>query len=264
VTHGKRSIVIGMGIVLVLGLGGVGAGVWFGWDDYEIWKLRRELARAEEKDQPKVLWQLGSIRDPRVADIAAKILQTAKDPHVREAAAYVIQKVGAEDRFELLQHAAVAEPPAEVQAKMAIYVARLGGDRAKGWLDETSQGTPSWLGLGAALGRIEVGDVSADRVVFEYLTGPDKAMRAFAASRVAGWIATMAEVIGRPAPLPDKPECGITSERGRQMVEWWRRYVTPDLLRDNVIWDKRGDPMWRRARRLMHARRDAIDYLGID
>ena len=263
-TRRRRSIIIGGAVVLVLGLAGGGARLWITSDGYEIWKLHRELARADVKDQPKVLWQLGSIRDPRVADIAADVLQTAQDPHVREAAAYVVQKVGVADRFELLRRSAVAEPPAEVQAKMAIYVARLGGDRAKSWLDETSEGPSSWLGLGSALGRIEVGDVSADRIVFEYLTGPDKAMRAFAAVRVAGWIATMAEVIGRPAPLPDKPEYGITPEQGGQMVHWWRRYVTSDLLGDNVVWDKRGDPMWRRARRLMHARRDAIDYLGID
>lgn len=228
------------------------------------WRSRRAYAQSDAAGRKELLWGLHKIGGPSAAELASAALRTEKDPHVREAAAYALQRMQARDYYEQLRDAAINEPPAEVQAKMAFYAARLGGQQAMPWLTEVSNLSRSWLALGAALGRIQLGDLSADQVVFRYLLGPNESMRAFAAVRVTAWIAVMSEAIGKPVSLPDHPSRGVTVEQANRLADWWRRHVTPRILRDNVVWEKGRDPRWHRARKLMGARGKAIQFLEIE
>jgi len=189
---------------------------------------------------------------------------TDPDADVREAAAYALQKMNAPEGFELVRSALLRECPGPVQAKMISYAARLGRNQALSWLIEMGTDSASWAGLGAAIGRIELGDMSAQPVLFDYLKSPDPNQRAFAAAWMMPWIRTMSETIGRHVNLPEKPDQGITDRQVDEMMAWWRNYVTPKLWTDTLAMRDRRDPMRRKLGRLMGARHRAIDYLNIN
>ncbi|MBN1342812.1 MAG: HEAT repeat domain-containing protein [Phycisphaerae bacterium] len=260
----RRFVILVVTGLTVVAVGGIACALWLTSTSHQVRQLERDLARADQAKRQKILWNLGTLGGPRASAILSRTLQESDNPHLREAAAYGLQKMQARERLELLRAAAVKESPAEVQAKMASYVARLGGDDVQPWLRQVSDAPLSWLGLGATIGRLELGDLSADGILFRYLKGPDKAMRAFAAERTARWMTFIGEAIGRPPDMTDAPEREVTDADADRMIRWWRQNVTPRLLVDNVIWRKGADPKWRRVARLMGARSKAIDFLDIE
>jgi hypothetical protein len=147
---------------------------------------------------------------------------------------------------------------------MVIYAARLGGKQALPWLRQLGDDPNSEFAPGAVIGRLELGDRSADHALLEYLTGRDPARRAFAATWMTRWMRVMSESIGRPIDLPSKPEKGVTDAQAKAMATWWRDHVTDKLLTDVIARMTRRDLDRRELARLMGARRHAMEYLEID
>lgn len=260
---GKTRIVL-IGAAAVACIGMVSGVVWRLSDSYQIRQASRHLEYEDFRRRQRAMWWLGSIGGPRAAQIACDVVQTDPHPHVREAAAYSLRKMRAAHYFEQVRDAVVKEKPSEDQAKMAFYVARLGGRRAKPWLRKVSRASRSWLGLGAALGRLELGDLTANEIVFGYLENPNKVMRAFAAVRLARWIEIISEATGLASTIPSDPQDGVTAQQADQMIRCWRDHATTKLVRDNILWNRGRNPKWRRLVRLMGARTKAIRFLEID
>ncbi len=256
--------IVGLGAVVVLLVVGIGRAVWTNSDAYRTRQLIEAYQRGDLVARQKALWSLGSIGGERAVEFASRALRTTRDRDIREAAGFALQKMQAREHYELVRSSAMAEPPSAVQTKLVVYAARLGGEGAMPWLREIGNGPPSWLALGAGLGRLELGDLEADPIVFRCVKGSDKGIRAFAANRIARWIEIMAEAIGQSVQLPDPPVRDLTPEQADRMIDWWRRHVTRRLLVDNVVWQKSGDPKWRRVARLMSARGKAIRFLELD
>jgi hypothetical protein len=243
---------------------GIAAALWFTSDTCEIRQLSRQLRRAEGAHRQKILWRLASIRGAQAASIARATLRTDPEGVVREAAAYALAKIGLPDDFEPVRVAADRERPGSEQAKMVTYAARLGRSRSLPWLSDLGKGSPSWAGLGAAIGRLDLGDLSADKDLFDYLKGDDPDRRAFASDWVIRTINTMSETIGSRADVPARPDKGIAPQQADTLITWWRQNVSQKLLADTNSLRERRDPMRRRMGRLMGARKHAMDYLNID
>jgi len=261
---GKRSGMVSVGGALVLLLAGAGWGIWRASDAYRVERLRKEMTKGDSDHRARMLWELGSVGGARAAEVACAVLRDDEQRASHEPAAYALQKMRATEHYELVRSVAVNSPPSWAQGKIAMYAGRLGGERAGPWLREVSDGPPSWLGLGAALARIEAGDLQADEIVFAYLRDRRKAWGGLAARTLVDWIVKMSEAIGRPIDLPARPERGLFPRQADRVIAWWRRYATPKLVRDNVTWQRRRNPKWRRMARLMHVRGQAMDYLEID
>ncbi len=260
----RRPRMIGVCVAVLLLLAGTGWGIWRASDAYHVGRLCKEMTRGDSDHRTRILWELGSVGGARAAEIAVAVLRDDEQAALHEPAAYALQKMRATEHYELVRQVAVNSPPNWAQGKMAMYAGRLGGERAGPWLREVSEGPPSWVGVGAALARVEAGDLQADEIVFAYLRDRRKAWGGLAARTLVDWIVRMSEAIGRPIDLPARPERGLFPKQADRVIDWWRRYATPKLIRDNVAWQRRRNPKWRRMARLMHVRGQAMDYLEID
>jgi len=241
----------------------VGVVSWMWSDAREFRILSRRVTHPNPQERQKALWRLGSLRTAKAAALAGQALRNDPNPEVREAGAAALQKMNAKEYYEPVRAEAL-RCPEHSRPTMVIYAARLGGKQALPWLRQLGDDPNSEFAPGAVIGRLELGDRSADHALLEYLTGRDPARRAFAATWMTRWMRVMSESIGRPIDLPSKPEEGVTDAQAKAMATWWRDHVTDKLLTDAIARMTRRDLDRRELARLMGARRHAMEYLEID
>ncbi len=236
--------------------------IWSTSDARQLEEIQIELARDDIAHRQRALWHLGSVEHPRAEAIATELLASAKEYHIREAAAYALHKMEHVDSFDRLRVAAEKEPFGWARAKMITYAARVGGKDALAWLKGLATDEPSWQDLGAAIGRTELGDYAAGATVIGYLRSADEGMRSLAVHDVTDWVRDMSEAIGRPVGLPPEGQ-PLSAEQIEGVIGWWNDHVTPKLLQDNVAWSKHEHPLWHRVRKLMRNRERALRTLNI-
>jgi hypothetical protein len=263
VDEGRRVVVVGCLLAAGVLLGGLGWVLWAYSDAREIDRQREELSRGDLSHRQRALWRMASVGGDDAIAMASDVLENETNLHLREAAAYALCKMQARDKLEQVRAAAIEGPPCEAQAKITLYVAELGGEQVLPWLRQMSESPSSWLGLGAALGRLWLGDLEANDIVFGYLRGSNATMREFAAKRLSDWISLMGEAIGSPAEVPQDSAKGVSVAEAERLIRWWQRHATAKLIRDNVAWDRGRDVHWRPMVRLLRARVKAIEFLGI-
>ena len=232
------------------------------------WVRFRLTTAAEHADRPsdrqKALYALAKRREGTAAAIMRQVLVRDSSADVREAAAYALYKVAAPDAVDALAEAVDREPDNVQRAKMVVYYARLRGPDALPVLETWTQSDDVWKSTGAALARIELGDVAAGDVLIERLSGDDAFLAAHVTQQFRPILETMTELIARPIDLALHHGQRWSADQAVAVRDWWARYATATLLADAVSPLTSRNEVRRDLARLDGAKRRAVRYLGLE
>ena len=246
---------------------GVLGGLTGGWG-VPAWVRYRLTSTAEHADRPsdrqKALYALAKRREGAAGATMRRALQHDPAADVREAAAYALYKVEAPDAVDALSQAVGREPDNVQRAKMVVYYARLCGPDALPVLDAWTQSNEPWKSTGAALARIEFGDVEAGGALIERLSGPDAFLAAHITEQFRPTLETMTELIGRPIDLDVHDGRRWSADQVLAIRHWWDQFATATLLGDAVSPLTSRNAVRRDLARLGSVKRRALRYLRLE
>jgi len=246
-----------------IGLAVVGAAAWAG-PALVRRHLVAQLGSTERGVRLRALQELTARRERAAVDAVIHVLGHDPDPDVREAAGYCLYKLGDARGIEPLRQAVEQVPDGPIRAKMITYWAKLQGPAATKTLAEWCRSGQPWRAIGAAMGLLELGEPAAAETLFRFAAQGPAGQRQFVAERLRRIAVPMMEMIGEYIDLTTPDRTGLSARQLEALRAWWRKRATRKLLNDLLAWRRAKAGKWREIERLLHARDEACQLLGVD
>lgn len=209
-------------------------------------------------------WATSDRRILRAAEFMASQLDQDREEvaDVRESYVYALGRCGFQEFFAAVEQRTWNEPSGFVRAQAWVAAARLDGARFKALLAAAPPRDDAWDRLGMAIGRLEVGDMSALGDILPIARDGTPDQRAFACQALDRSLTPLLEAAGRwpiDAPLdPIEPWPAQRIDEAAARLANLDIQAVADSTRPRLV---AAQPVRRIVRRLTNARGRIADLI---